>query len=198
MARPSREELTRAVLERYPRTYGEELGIRSLDGPSALFKLLVLALLMSARIRASVALDAARALFDQHWTTAAAMADATWRARTRALNHAGYARYDERTSTMLGDISALLLDRYRGDLRRLREDAGRDPAVERRLLKQCKGIGDVGVDIFFREAQRAWREHPLHRQAQERGRLEFYESYRLQVCELVRESLFDSARPLTP
>jgi hypothetical protein len=59
---------------------------------------------------------------------------------------------------MLGDACQLLLDRYRGDLRRLRAEAGQDPRQERRLLKQVKGLGDVGVDIFFREAQVAWEE----------------------------------------
>lgn len=45
-----------------------------------------------------------------------------------------------------------------GDLRKLREAAERDPQRERKLLKEFKGIGDVGVDIFFREAQVAWDE----------------------------------------
>lgn len=158
MARPPRRDLVHAVLRRYPRTYAEELGIRRLDVPSGLFQLLVMALLMSARIRASVALGSARALFAEGWTTARAMAGAGWDRRTRTLNVSGYARYDGSTSTMLGDTSALLLDRYAGDLRRLRAEAGDDPATERRLLKQCKGIGDVGVDIFFREVQRSWPE----------------------------------------
>jgi hypothetical protein len=52
----------------------------------------------------------------------------------------------------------MLLDKYRGDLRRLREAAGRDPKRERSLLKECKGIGDVGADIFCREAQIVWDE----------------------------------------
>jgi hypothetical protein len=76
----------------------------------------------------------------------------------RVLNENGYARFDERTATMLGDACDLLLERYQGDLRKLREEAGRDPAQERRLLKEVKGIGDVGVDIFFREVQVAWDE----------------------------------------
>jgi hypothetical protein len=59
---------------------------------------------------------------------------------------------------MLGDLTEHLLERYRGDLRRLREEAERDPKAERRLLKEFKGLGDVGVDIFFREAQVAWEE----------------------------------------
>jgi len=71
----------------------------------------------------------------------------------RVLNRAGYARYDESTSRMLGDTCALLLERYRGDLRKLREEAGHDPQRERALLKEFKGLGDVGVDIFSREGR---------------------------------------------
>jgi heme-degrading monooxygenase HmoA len=37
---------------------------------------------------------------------------------------------------------------------------------------------------------RAWREHPEHVRAQERGRLQFYEDYTLYVCENPRESRF--------
>jgi hypothetical protein len=131
-----------------------------------------MAILMSARIRASIALDAARALFRRRWTTAPRMADASWEERARVLNESGYARYDERTSTALGDTAQLLIDRYGGDLRRLRRAAERDPTVERRLLKRCKGIGDVGVDIFFREAQRTWDElYPfIDRRAREAAR----------------------------
>lgn len=158
MARPSRPEIVRAVLAHYPRTYGEELGLRSLATPAPLFRLLVMALLMSARIRASIALDAAGALGRQRWNTPKSMAAASWEDRARVLNEAGYARYDERTSSMLAETSELLLDRYRGDLRRLRAGADHDPAGERRLLKQFKGMGDIGVDIFFREAQRSWSE----------------------------------------
>ncbi len=33
-----------------------------------------------------------------------------------------------------------------------------------------------------------WRDHPEHRQVQERGKYDFFSEYRVQVCELVRES----------
>ncbi len=74
------------------------------------------------------------------------------------LNEAGYARYQERTSTMLGDSAQLLVERWSGDVRRLREAADGHPSEERKLLKQFKGLGDVGVDIFFRDVQVAWDE----------------------------------------
>jgi hypothetical protein len=62
-------EVASELLRRYPRSYAEELGIDRLDRPSDLFRLLVLALLMSARIRASIAVDAAAALFRERWRT---------------------------------------------------------------------------------------------------------------------------------
>ena len=129
-----------------------------MDGPAGLFKLLVLALLMSARIRASVAVAATRALFAAGWTTPRKMAASTWEQRTGTLNKSGYARYDERTSTMIADTTQLLLDDYGGDLRRLRAAARKDPVEERALLTRFKGVGDIGVDIFFRDAQRVWPE----------------------------------------
>jgi hypothetical protein len=159
MAAPFSKAIVAALLERHGRTYGEELGIRvESNTPSVLFQWLVAAILFSARIGAGQAVKATKAIKEKGWTTPRKMAASTWRERTDTLNRAGYARYDESTSRMLGDTTALLMERYRGDLRRLRDEAGHDPAKERRLLKEFKGIGDVGVDIFFREAQSAWDE----------------------------------------
>jgi hypothetical protein len=159
MAAPSKSRIVDALLARHGRTYGEELGIDVAKGtPSVLFRWLCASILLSARISAEAAMSAARALADQGWTTARKMAASTWEQRTRTLNRAGYARYDESTSRMLGDTTGMLLEKYGGDLRKLREEAARDPAAERRLLKECKGLGDVGVDIFFREAQVVWDE----------------------------------------
>ena len=159
MARPSRKRILATLLERHGETYAAELGVDLGKGtPSVLFRWLCASILLSARISAGIAMQAARALADQGWTTAEKMAAAAWEQRTRTLNDAGYARYDESTSRMLGDTAAMLLERYRGDLRRLRREADRDPARERSLLKQCKGLGDVGVSIFSREVQLAWGE----------------------------------------
>jgi len=159
MAKPPHATVEHALLDRHGQTYAEELGIDLSRGlPSALFRLLCAAILFSARIGAKQGVSAARALFDQGWTTADKLAATTWEERVRVLNRHGYARYDERTATMLGDTCELLLDRYDGDLRKLRQAAERDPRRERQLLGEVKGIGNVGVDIFFREVQVAWEE----------------------------------------
>jgi hypothetical protein len=159
VAGSDQDRIVRTLLEKHGRTYAEELGIDLAGGaPSPLFRWLCAAILMSARIRAQAAVEAARALADQGWTTAEKMAAATWEERTRTLNQSGYARYDESTSRMLGDTAVMLQDKYQGDLRKLRDAAEREPARERALLKECKGLGEVGVDIFMREAQLAWPE----------------------------------------
>jgi hypothetical protein len=147
------------LLERHGPTFASELGINlASETPATLFRWLCAALLFSARIGNAIAIEAARALTQSGWTTAEKMAAAAWEERTRVLNHAGYARYDEKTSRMLADTSELLLKRYDGDLRKLREAARREPAREKELLMECKGIGPVGADIFLREVQVTWTE----------------------------------------
>jgi endonuclease III len=159
VARPGKRRIVEALLERHGRTFAEELRIDVSKGtPAPLFRLLVASILFSARIGHQIAVAAAAALFAQGWTTPQKLGGATWAQRVRVLNRSGYARYDESTSRMLGETCALLTERYGGDLRRLRDDAGHDVKRERALLKEFKGLGDVGVDIFFREAQVAWDE----------------------------------------
>jgi endonuclease III len=123
-----------------------------------LFRLLCATVLFSHRISSETAVRAARALSERGWTTARSMARSTWRQRTDTLNRAGFARYDESTARMLGEDAQLALDEYGGDLRKLREAAGRDPDEERRRLRAFKGIGPTGADIFAREVQVVWRE----------------------------------------
>jgi len=155
----AQDRMLRALLDRYGQTFSAELGIDiAKNTPSPLFRLLCASLLYSARIRADAATQALKALFAEGWSTPRKMADATWDERVKVLNANGYARYDESTSRMLGDTAELLLSEYGGDLRNLREAAERRPSRERQLLKDFKGIGDVGVNIFFREAQLAWPE----------------------------------------
>lgn len=151
------ETITR-LLRDHGRTYADEAGITLRDKPAPLYQLLVLTVLCSVRIRAGTATAAARELFTAGLRTPRAMADSTWQERVDALGRAHYVRYDESTATALGDGAELLLDRFDGDLRKLREQADGDAGTLRELLREVPRIGPVGADIFCREAQAVWPE----------------------------------------
>ncbi|MFI9027867.1 endonuclease [Streptomyces sp. NPDC053560] len=145
-----------ALLTTHGRTYAAEAGITLRDTPQPLYQLLVLSCLLSARIRASVAVSAAHELFEAGMRDPRSMRDATWQQRVDALGRGSYRRYDERTATQLGDGAQLLLDDYKGDLRKLRDEAGGDVGRLRELLQKVPGLGPAGAGIFLREAQAVW------------------------------------------
>ena len=150
------EPIVSELLGRYGRLYCEEANIRLADRPAPLYQLLVLATLLSARISADIAVAAARELLASGYRSARAMRDASWQDRVDALGRGHYRRYDERTATMLGDGAQLLITRWRGDLRRLRDQAHGDARGIASLLTEFPGLGPTGADIFLREVQQVW------------------------------------------
>lgn len=146
------------LLSRYGTTYAAEAGIQLRNTPQPLYQLLVLSDLLSARIRASVAVTAARALFAHGMRSPDRMIAATRQQRVDALGEGGYQRYDERTATQLGDGAQLLLVEYGGDLRRLRKEADGNLDILRNGLRRTPGMGPAGADIFVREVQAVWPE----------------------------------------
>jgi endonuclease III len=161
MADASSRQIATVLLDRYGRQYADEAGIRLADKPGPLYQLLVLATLLSARIAADIAVSAARELFAAGYRTAKAMIEASWQDRVDALGRGHYRRYDERTATMLGDGAGLLIDRWHGDLRRLREEADGSAGIAS-LLTEFPGIGPAGASIFLREVQEVWPEVAPH------------------------------------
>lgn len=152
----SDQDTVRRLLEEAGTTYAEEAGITPADKPMPLFELLVLCMLASKPIDATVATRAAKELFRAKLRTPDAVLDADRRTMISAFGRAGYARYDESSATRLVAIATAVRDDYRGDLRRLATRAGEDVGVAKRLLKEFTGIGDTGADIFLREVQDTW------------------------------------------
>lgn len=150
------DAVVRKLLRESGETFAEEVGIPLKDQPAALFKLLVLTNLLSARISSDIAMAAARELFAAGGGTPRGMIGLTWQERVDALGRGHYVRYDESTASRLGATAEIVQDRYKGDLRRLAIDAGRDPEKAAELLRRFPGIGPTGVDIFCREAQCIW------------------------------------------
>ncbi|MEW2135727.1 endonuclease [Streptomyces sp. NPDC005409] len=150
--------MARRIVREYGETYAHEAGIRLRNTPAPLYQVLVLCVLLSAPIRATTAVAAARELFAAGLRTPRAMAGSGWQDRVDALGRAHYRRYDESTATALGDGAHLLLDRWHGDLRALREEAGGDRDRVRELVQEVPRIGPTGADVFCRETQAVWPE----------------------------------------
>ncbi|MFC0111289.1 hypothetical protein [Kibdelosporangium aridum] len=152
------KQIARRLLDVAGETYASQAGIRLADKPSPLYQLLVLSVLLSTRIKADIAVAAGRELFKAKMKTPRKMLDATWQQRVNALGKGHYVRYDESTATALGEGAELLLDKYSGDLRKLRKAADGDVDKLRALLQEVPRLGPVGADIFCREAQEVWPE----------------------------------------
>ena len=121
-----------------------------------LFQLLVLCMLASKPIDAAVAVRAARELFKAGLRTPKAVLAADRQTMISAFGRAHYVRYDESSATRLTDMAERVRDDYSGDLRRIADRSRRDVAQAKRMLKEFKGIGDTGADIYLREVQDVW------------------------------------------
>lgn len=152
------KEVMRELLRHHGQTYAAEAHIQLKNSPQPLYRTLVLAHLLSARIRASAAVSTSRSLYEAGLRDPKRMCAATWQQRVDALGRGGYRRYDERTATQLGEGGRILIDHWGGDLRRMREQADGDADELRHLLRELPGVGPVGADIFLREVQDVWPE----------------------------------------
>jgi len=150
------EQVVRRLLKVAGTTYAAEAGIRINDKPMPLFQLLVLCMLASKPIAATTAVHAARELFKAGLRTPKAVLASDRGTMISAFGRAHYVRYDESSATRLTDIAERVRDEYSGDLRKLARRSQHDVAAAARMLKQFKGIGDTGADIFLREVQDVW------------------------------------------
>lgn len=150
------DTIVRGLLRDHGATFCEQAGITLRDKPSPLFQLLVLAMLLAKPISADIAVAASGELRQIGVRTAHGTLQTTWQQRVDALGRAHYKRYDESTASRLDEAARLVIDRWKGDLRRLAAHADRDAVKAADLLTEVPGIGPAGADIFLREAQRVW------------------------------------------
>ena len=156
MVKADSSEVARRLLKVAGTTYAAQAGIRLKDAPQPLFQLVMLCSLMSKPISADIAVAAAKELFALGLRNPQQVLDADRAEMIHAFGRAHYVRYDESTASRLPEMARLAEERYNGDLRRLAAESGNDTANAKRLLKQFKGIGDTGADIFLREVQDTW------------------------------------------
>jgi hypothetical protein len=140
------------------RGFAEEYGFGVTNNPARLFQLLYLSILLRRPGNFRRAVGTAQALRDQGWDSPARMTRSLHEARAIVLGEGGRRAEADELAGVLGDLARVVVERYRGDLRRLRAVAGYDPAMERRLLKELPGVDDEVIDVFLREVQALWRE----------------------------------------
>lgn len=151
-----REAVVRSVLERAGRTFADQAGFTLRDKPSALWQLAVMSILLAKPISADLAVAACSQLRRAGGNTPDGMLALSWQERVDACVRAHYRRFDESTATRMDQAAKLVNQRWKGDLRRLAEEADGDVRAAARLLQEIPGIGQAGADIFCREVQSVW------------------------------------------
>src|ERR1700727_306115 len=150
------KQVVRRLLQVAGTTYPPEAVVRISDKPMPLFQLLVLCMLASKPIDATIAMAAGHALFSDGLKTPKAVVNADRRTVIDAFGRAHYVRYDESSATRLTEMAQRVVDEYSGDLREIPRRSSEDVDAAKRMLKKFKGIGDTGADIFMREVQDVW------------------------------------------
>ncbi len=150
------KRVVRRLLKVAGTTYAAEADVRISDKPMPLFQLLVLCMLASKPIDATIAMRAGHELFRDGLKTPKAVLDAERQTMIEAFGRAHYVRYDESSATRLTEMAQRVIDDYSGDLREIPRRTSNNVAAAKQMLKQFKGIGDTGADIFLREVQDVW------------------------------------------
>ncbi|KAK9807102.1 hypothetical protein WJX73_005082 [Symbiochloris irregularis] len=156
----SPEEIVKELLdnEEYGRSYTSELGIELKDGDNAaLFMWLCCSIMFSSGLSEALTMRACSKLLEEKLisdpkTTKDAPSDKF----VSTLDHI-YQR-KEQTAKYLHSAASVILDKYEGSLFKLREASGKDQEKIKSNLKEITGLAEVGVSIFFREAQLVWPE----------------------------------------
>ncbi|KAL9112791.1 MAG: hypothetical protein Q9187_007726, partial [Circinaria calcarea] len=129
------------------------------------FEELACAVILSRPISYALGLRSIRTLFNAPYnlTTPKALRDAGAEGRRKALDDAK-TQHRQKTADELGGLADVVIERI-GDgdedvgLERVRKEAGEDVKKEREILKKnIKGLGNTGLDIFFRRIQSRWKE----------------------------------------
>ena len=109
-----KKRLAEKLISAHGELYLSQLGISdpSASDPETLFTVLLTSLLFSARISHNIAIESAKLLVKEGWNDVKRLKESTWERRTEVLTEGGYTHYREKTATMLGDLSQLLVEKY--------------------------------------------------------------------------------------
>ncbi|KAL4889461.1 COPI associated protein-domain-containing protein [Aspergillus ambiguus] len=121
-----------------------------------LLAMVIDAMLKSRPISHDLSQRAVNKLLDEGYHDIHKLESTSWEDMTMVLKDGGYNRYREQGATNLGQLAQFLNEKYDGDLNNLWEEAHHDRARTRELIREIKGLGDLGVDLFFNNVQSVW------------------------------------------
>jgi endonuclease III len=140
-------------------SYSDELGL-DLTKPEDRFKWFLASVLFAKRIPAETAKETYLYFEQEELTSPDAILLAGWDRLVEVLDSGGYTRYDFSTATNLLGIAKTLKEKY-GSLERLHAESTSPTDLENRL-REFKGVGPVGVNIFLRELRGIWEKAKPH------------------------------------
>jgi endonuclease III len=135
-------------------SYSGELGL-DLTKPEDRFKWFLASVLFAKKISAETAKETYQYFEQEELTSPDAILNAGWDRLVEVLDSGGYTRYDFSTATNLLGIAKKLKQKY-GSLERLHAESTSPSDLEKRL-REFKGVGPVGVNIFLRELRGIWK-----------------------------------------
>jgi len=148
------------LLEIFPQTYSEELGIDlKSKKPEDIFKWFLASILFAHRISETIAKKTYKEFEKEGLITSKRILDAGWNELVRVLDNGGYVRYDFSTATALLAIMKQLEVEY-GSLENLYKQAKNQKDLEEKL-EEFPRVGPVTVNIFLRELRDVWKVDPL-------------------------------------
>ncbi|KAL2006232.1 hypothetical protein VTN00DRAFT_9886 [Thermoascus crustaceus] len=124
--------------------------------PETILAMVIDALLKSTRISHDLAQRAVNTVIEAGYHDIKKLSESTWDERVDVLARAGYNRYREQNATRLGDLAEWVIGEYDGDLNNLLKRADCKQQRVKSSIKEIKGLGDLGTDLFINNVQAVW------------------------------------------
>lgn len=155
------KESVNLLLQTFPETYSEELGIKlKSKKESEFFKWFLASILFGARISETIAKNTYKAFVRHKILTPRDIRKASWHEMIDIMGEGGYVRYDGKTTNTLWGIAKRFLEDYDGKVSNLYK-VSKDTKDLEEKLEEFKGIGPITVNIFLRELRGIWKVDPL-------------------------------------
>lgn len=148
-------KVVRKLLEVYPKSYSEELGINLSSGSEReLFKWFLASLLFAKPIRDTTAKKTYNCFKTKNVLSGRQILKIGWNELVKLLDSGSYTRYDFSTADKLLEVAKNLEGR---SLNEIYKSCKSQEELETKLRSLGKGVGGITIQIFLRELRGIWK-----------------------------------------